>query len=67
MPIILGSGSTTTEVRTAAQIIKDAHLDLGVGDAAQDLDSNLITVGIRKLNDVIYQLSGPPNRLLRGL
>ena len=63
----MATSGTYTETRTAAQLIKDAHLDVGVGDAAQDLDSNLVTVAIRKLNDIIYQWCGPPNPILRSL
>jgi len=50
-----------SETRTVTQIVTDAHIDLGIHDPDESLDSNKVTVGIRKLNNIIYQWKGVEN------
>lgn len=50
-----------SETRTATQLITDAHIDMGVHDPDESLDTNKLTVGIRKLNNIIYQWKGRRN------
>ena len=63
----MATSYTYTETRTATQLITDAHVDIGVHDPDESLASGLVTIGIRKLNNIIYQFKGAPNRWVRGL
>lgn len=60
----MATSGTYTETRSATTLILDAHLDLGIADPSAGLTTVLENRGIRKLNDIINQLKGPPNKLL---
>lgn len=54
------TSSTYTETRTARQIIDDALWELKAQDVDRTAGGNEIKRCIRALNDVMYQLKGPP-------
>ena len=66
----MATSSTYTETRTALQLITDSYLEAGgLIDFDDDLSNSpeLLTKGIRWLNDIIYQIKGPASGAAKSM
>lgn len=58
------TSGTYTVTLTFTQLLTDALVDIGILDAVESPDSNQTTVGMRKFNNLLFQLKGPKAHFL---